>query len=407
MNLGFKWAALGAMLGFSAAVGVSCGPANKCTTSTCPFGCCDSAGTCQPGSSSSLCGSQGQACQACGFGQLCQLNQCLAGGSAGTGGGSSNAGGGTGTGGGASNTGGGTGGGSGSDFCARLVGATTQWHAGRTVCESPTAGTVTLDPNALSKCTASVGACTSASDQATLNQWVSCIGGAPRCTAGNETAAVQGFNDCLSPLLGGLSTTCINALSSSSTGGGGGTNTGGGTGGGGPPAGGGGGSATGGGGGTTTCMTMPGITAAFTSGKYASGTYEGTFASGYASTTFPTASVNMEVIWTINGTATNVPVPGTLDLATEARTYNTCRYCLWMSLNCADDSQTSCPGGDFLATAGTVTVSSAPRMAASGTSLVGSGASVRFEQWNLSGDTKVPGGSCFIVPTVSISAPIQ
>ncbi|MBE2250606.1 MAG: hypothetical protein IAE78_13805 [Myxococcus sp.] len=91
---------LGVALGFTAAVLPACG-APACTATSCPLGCCDRSGRCQS-SSTSTCGVNGGACQACGLSQTCVSGACMSGGSgAGVGGG---------PGGGAS--GGGTGGGS-------------------------------------------------------------------------------------------------------------------------------------------------------------------------------------------------------------------------------------------------------------------------------------------------------
>jgi hypothetical protein len=50
---------------------VTCGP------TTCPNGCCDQAGNCQPGTSGPLCGKGGAQCQACGPNQACQSQTCV------------------------------------------------------------------------------------------------------------------------------------------------------------------------------------------------------------------------------------------------------------------------------------------------------------------------------------------
>lgn len=430
MNLNLKWAVLGAVLGFSAASGLACGPANKCTPSTCPFGCCDASGTCQQGSSDSLCGSQASVCQACTFGQVCVVGRCVAsgsgtGGSSGSGGGTSNTGGGTGTGGGSGTGGGtsagggtgtgggasmgggtgtgggtstgggtGTGGGSGSDVCSRLVGAVTQWYAGRTVCES-SSGNVTQDPSALSKCQAGVSACASSSDQAVLNQWVTCIGGAPRCTTGSESAAVQGFTNCALQAANGLSTSCRNALTSSSTGGGGGTATGGG---GGTATGGGGGTAAGGGGGSTAgCTVMSPVNT-----TRGGGTLNGTATTtGFGATTSgnPTDLINVEVWWSTGISS----VPYTEDLALEP-TYGGCPTCLVLKRAC-DFNVQMCTGGDYLGISGSVTVTQATRGDAG--VFQASWQNVRFQEWDFVSDTAVDGGRCLTTASGSLNVFVQ
>ncbi len=83
----------------------ACGtPATPCDVGSCPFGCCDAKGACQA-PASNTCGTQGNACTACAFGQGCQFGACVSG--SGTGGGTTTgggAGGGTGTGGGSGGT---------------------------------------------------------------------------------------------------------------------------------------------------------------------------------------------------------------------------------------------------------------------------------------------------------------
>ncbi|MEW5743618.1 MAG: hypothetical protein AB1938_32200, partial [Myxococcota bacterium] len=99
-----------AALAFAALVPASsaCGGAKKaCSSSTCQ-GCCDAAGTCQPGHAPEACGSLGLLCSTCAGGQICQFGVCAP--LSGLGGGSSSNGGGVGGGGGAGG-GGGVGGG--------------------------------------------------------------------------------------------------------------------------------------------------------------------------------------------------------------------------------------------------------------------------------------------------------
>lgn len=80
-------------------LGSSCGgAAPRCSSSTCPVGCCDSDGLCQGGNSLSACGIGGNTCKRCTVTETCMQGLCVtggtgfSGGSAGTGGG--NAGGG-------------------------------------------------------------------------------------------------------------------------------------------------------------------------------------------------------------------------------------------------------------------------------------------------------------------------
>ena len=90
-------------------------PAKPCDASSCAFGCCDSAGTCQPGTSELACGAGGAVCGTCGGGLSCQASSCLANTSGGGGGAVGGGAGGGGLGGGTGAAGGGqTGGGGGS-----------------------------------------------------------------------------------------------------------------------------------------------------------------------------------------------------------------------------------------------------------------------------------------------------
>ena len=192
---------------------------------------------------------------------------------------------------------------------------------------------------------------------------------------------------------------CQSALttfgSTGTGGGGGGVPTGGGTGTGG-------GTATGGGGGTTTCTTLPSLTGQRTGARYTNGTnYEYTVAEGASSAGDPADLLSMEVIWTNQGTPTNVAV-GTRNLATEG-SYFACSFCATLRRSCTGG--TSCTGGVYLARSGSMTVSSAPRTT-TGT-FSGSLSTVRFEEWNLGTDMPVTGGRCYIVPSGSISAAVM
>ena len=113
-----------AVLGLASSCGV---PGPKCDSRSCSTGCCDAAGTCQPGFGIQACGAFGNACQTCAFGQLCSGGICAsssngggAGGGGAGGGTGGSLGGGTGGGlGGGGGTGGGLGGGGGSGLlCA-------------------------------------------------------------------------------------------------------------------------------------------------------------------------------------------------------------------------------------------------------------------------------------------------
>jgi hypothetical protein len=69
-----------------------------CNAVTCPEGCCDANGMCNPGTTQNSCGSHGGTCNACGVSQSCQIGACLyesgSGGGSATGGGSASGGGG-------------------------------------------------------------------------------------------------------------------------------------------------------------------------------------------------------------------------------------------------------------------------------------------------------------------------
>lgn len=53
----------------------SCGP-TTCTPTSCPLGCCDRSGLCQPGNSTFACGARGNTCEACSTSQSCSSNAC-------------------------------------------------------------------------------------------------------------------------------------------------------------------------------------------------------------------------------------------------------------------------------------------------------------------------------------------
>jgi hypothetical protein len=69
--------------GTGGAACVACAAGDTCTNGTCQgatcTGCLDSTGTCQPGTSTSACGTGGNACVACGAGQTCNNGVCTGG----------------------------------------------------------------------------------------------------------------------------------------------------------------------------------------------------------------------------------------------------------------------------------------------------------------------------------------
>lgn len=431
-----KWMILGAVLGFSVAMGVSCGPA-KCTTQNCPFGCCDSTGACATGSSDSQCGASGALCTSCLLGQSCQFGRCTISGSGGGFGGSGgSSGGGTGgsqgggTGGGSQgggtggSQGGGTGGGSqgggggtSSPLCTRLNAASISFFAGRTTCTSG-GTTISTNPNLLNSCNAGIVACSSGADQDGLASYAACMESAPRCTSGNESAAVSGFNSCISIAFSSLSQTCLAAISSSGTGGGGGgvptgggsgggVPTGGGTGGGGIPTGGGSGGGTPVGGGSGTCTTISTFTTVRGGGS--SDTTQGnTVGFGANSATDPSDVLSLELWWS---PPDNVVCPGASCLRSlSATTYKTCYSCAVLRRSC-NLSTGVCTGGDYLGRTGTMTVTAAPQ--ADGGTFIGSISGVQFVEWNLdstntaSFDTAVPSGRCVTINSGSMNVQVQ
>ena len=106
-----RWLGVGAVVGFSLAMGVSCSPVVKCSASNCATGCCDAAGTCQLTASSAQCGGLGGKCVACSTTQACQLGRCVEAIAQGGGGGATGGSGGGATGGSGGGATGGSGGG--------------------------------------------------------------------------------------------------------------------------------------------------------------------------------------------------------------------------------------------------------------------------------------------------------
>ncbi|MDP1916223.1 MAG: hypothetical protein Q8L14_08255 [Myxococcales bacterium] len=227
--------------GFLAFTFTACGTASKCSSTTCPTGCCDSSGLCQTTGSASACGSRGSACAVCGVTASCVAGSCMqnisgsggsgvgggssgvgggssgvgggssgvGGGSSGVGGGSSGVGGGSsGVGGGASGTGGGSSGGEAATFCARLGSAMTRFFAGRTTCGS---GGLTLSNNFnASACLSGYGACSTFDKQA-LTAGTMCIETATICSSGNDTTAINSISPCFATI-SDISPTCAAAM---------------------------------------------------------------------------------------------------------------------------------------------------------------------------------------------------
>jgi len=180
----------GFLVGASMSFLESCGPA-KCS---CPSGCCDAKGACQPGTSTTACGKGGATCGTCTTGQNCSLQVCTTpstgggtgGGSAGGGTGGGSAGGGTG-----GSTGGGTGGGTALPCAATCAGCCTA--AG--VCDTgTTTGSCGTGGALCATCTGSQSCTANQCRDATCT---GCIGTDGGCdTANNDSACGQGGVSC-------------------------------------------------------------------------------------------------------------------------------------------------------------------------------------------------------------------
>lgn len=108
-------------------------------------------------------------------------------------------------------TGGAAGGGGGGDpVCNRWGSASSGFFAGQTSCVG-TSNTITPDADATNTCLTGIAQC-STPDRATLDTYLSCLEQAPRCTAGNENTAVNGFMACVSSAFATLSVSCRTAL---------------------------------------------------------------------------------------------------------------------------------------------------------------------------------------------------
>lgn len=185
--LKFKWLIAGFAAGVLVAAAPSCGGGGtaKCNASTCPQGCCDTAGKCQT-PSNGACGQLGNTCQVCAIGQICNLGTCIGGSGGGTGMGGGTGGGamGGGTGGGGA-MGGGTGGGGG-----------PTGGGGGTTCTGCFAGTVCVMPpsNATDSFCGTNGQacaqCNTGAGQACVN--FQCVGGTGGGTGGGVGGGVGG-----------------------------------------------------------------------------------------------------------------------------------------------------------------------------------------------------------------------
>ncbi len=71
-HMNYKALALGATIGFMAALSPACGPTDECNT------CTDNTGACVATVNDQNCGSDGNACVACPTGQVCQAGSCVA-----------------------------------------------------------------------------------------------------------------------------------------------------------------------------------------------------------------------------------------------------------------------------------------------------------------------------------------
>ncbi|MCC6337100.1 MAG: hypothetical protein IT380_24290 [Myxococcales bacterium] len=250
---------------------------------------------------------------------------------------------------------------------------------------------------------------------------VSCGGGTKTCNAstcatgccdamgtcqpsGSNTYCGSGGALCVSCPLGQFCSLglCVgNSTGGGAAGGGqGGGAAGGGTGGGatgGGVGGGGGGTGGGTGGGCTTITTFPTLAP---EGYYDNNAnYEITGGSVTSATTDPYDIVGVEVIWAISGTPTNVMVPSSVNLATGG-TYRSCLYCTTLSTGCSNSTMTCAQR--FLGRAGTMVVSQASRTMTG--SISATLTDVRFEEWNLSSDTPVTGGQCYLVQSATVNA---
>lgn len=149
----------------------------KCNASTCTTGCCDAAGTCQPGSLNMACGSGGNVCVTCPLNQVCQLGFCV---SSVTGGGGGSQGGGAGGGGG---TGGGTGGGGGGNCAATCPGCCD----GSGQCHPGSAGSACGAGG--QRCAACSGSQTCLGAQCRDTSCQGCVNGTGACVAGTSDVA--------------------------------------------------------------------------------------------------------------------------------------------------------------------------------------------------------------------------
>ena len=200
-----KWMVLGLLLGFSASTTLSCGAAKKCGPSNCPFGCCDSSGSCQVGSSDALCGHGGAACGICTLSQQCNVGTCTnIGQSGGPGGGSGGGRTGGGSGGGAA--GGGFGGGSGGGFGGGTGGACGPTNCSTGCCFSGTC----IQPPSNAACGTNGQVCVNCTQLSAVcsRSTFSCVnppagggGGAAGGGTGGAGGGFAGGDTCTSPVI--------------------------------------------------------------------------------------------------------------------------------------------------------------------------------------------------------------
>ena len=365
-----RWLLLGTALGFLGAVGASCGGGKPaCNASTCGSGCCDANGACQPGGSNLYCGLGGAQCTACSLGQFCTLGLCTGG--SGTGGGMGTGGGTATGGGGGSNTGGGGGSAScgpsncagccdGSGACVPVSASGNNTTCGSlgAACVDCTANGQVCNPN-LFTCQAGTGG----GGGSTGGGGGSTGGGGGSTGGGGGSTGGGGGTSCNSSNCGGCCTTagvCMGGTTNSACGSGAVTcaacsasqtcngfmcvaNTGGGS---------------GGGGGTGTCTVSTSSFGSLGSVTTGQAQYDSTNNALAAlvplETTNPADALKVELYGGFGVFSGGTIAPGTYQLTGAELNYATCGVCLRVLTN--TDSSTSMYEHDYLATGGTVTI---------------------------------------------------